>query len=48
MKRKRFIKLLMGAGISRNKAIYVARRIRRIGIPYARVHWITVFMLAGL
>lgn len=34
MTRKRLIKLLMGLGLSRNEANYMAARYRRLGMPY--------------
>ena len=34
MTRKRLIKLLMGLGLSRNEANYMAARYRRRGMPY--------------
>lgn len=36
MSRKRFIKLLMAEGISRNQAVQMAMRARIEGIPYKR------------
>ena len=34
MTRKRLIKRLMGLGLSRNQANYMAARYRRLGMPY--------------
>ena len=34
MTRKRFVKMLMNHGLSRNQANYMAARCRRIGMPY--------------
>jgi len=41
--RKRFIKLLMSKGYSRNYAVRFAARARRVGIPYQDI-WRTWFI----
>jgi len=40
--RKRFIKLVMSRGYSRNYAVRFAARARRVGIPYQKI-WRTWF-----
>lgn len=44
--RKRFIKLVMSKGYSRNYAVRFAARARRVGIPYQDI-WRTWFLWEG-
>lgn len=39
MKRKRFVKLLMSYGMSRNSAQAVAKKFNRCEVPYKRAIW---------
>ena len=39
VKRKRFVRMLMGLGVSRNEANKLAAHYRAIGLPYREAIW---------